>query len=250
MGEVAIDWESVWQGKDPACRVVRNAWTGEIEGVGVWDSRTWTYDVVRLTGPVQAKVREAFARSVAESIVDAMWSGSGMMQLPTSREGLLTLGETVLDPRSLGSKLVGAAAGVAALHAGFPPAVASAVGRLAENSSRSFFNPSPAKPTVRPKQCLEFAFSAATGSLIGSPGLHEVTADLAADAVDKLLGTEGRHVKSRSPEPPTRGVSGRLERLVERQRHEQERLERDLERQRLKQERHERRAPEIRGPEI
>ncbi len=67
MSEVAVGRGIAWRGDNSACRVVQNAWTGKIEGVGVWNPKTWTYDVLQLTGPLEAKVQETFVRSLRKA---------------------------------------------------------------------------------------------------------------------------------------------------------------------------------------
>jgi hypothetical protein len=259
------DGGDVWQGDNPACRVVRNARTGQIEGIAVWNPKTRTYDVVRLTEPVEAKVGEAFTRLVAESVVDSIWPVSGAMK---SREEVLTLTEAALQPRTLIGKLAEAAVEVAALHAGFPVLVARGLGELTDNLCREFLIQGPAERTVDAVECLDFAFEASTGDLIGSPGLREITIDEATEAIDKLLGPSGRHTKLPFREPRTLDRDG-LKRDIGRQRLEPERAERRraepelterqraerlallrAERQRLERERAERQRPERRGPEM
>ena len=247
MSDVEVGGEIAWRGDHPACRVVQNAWTGKIGGVGVWNPKTWTYDVERLTGPVEAKVQETFVRSAAQSIADAV------TQPPTGTQQLFSLAEGALDPSILASKLAGAAAEVAALHAGFPLPAAQVIGRLTENAVRSLLPPGSAETTVGAVRCLDIGFSVVNGRLISSPGLREITVDQGTDAIDKLLGADGRHVDERHVkpplEPPARDHSDRLERLAEHQRLERERLELRLERERLERQA-ERKPPERRGPEI
>jgi hypothetical protein len=183
---------SAWSANDPVCRVVWNAWTGEIEGVAVWSPQTWSWDVVRPTGEFAGEVRAACASTIGEEIVNAIWSGAGIKP-PAGRDELLNLVEALLDPQILILKLVQATAQVAAIHAGFPLPVAHLVGNLAQQICKGFLGQDPKADRVQAACCVDFAFSAQTGSWIGSSGLRELATDQTTSAIDKLLGPDGRN---------------------------------------------------------
>lgn len=182
---------SAWSANDPVCRVVWNAWTGEIEGVAVWNPQTWSWDTVRPTGEFAGEVRAACASLIGEEIINAIWSGAGIKP-PAGRDELLNLVEALLDPQILILKLVQATAQVAAIHAGFPPPVAHLVGNLAQQICKGFLGQDPKADRVQAARCVDFAFSAQTGSWIGSSGLREFATDQMTSAIDKLLGPDGR----------------------------------------------------------
>lgn len=193
MNEVRLGTGDVWLNDDPTCRVVRNAWTGEIEGIGVWNPSTWSYDVVRPTGTFAAEVRETFARLIAEALVDAIWPVSGTLRPPASGGELLTIAEALLDPRILVAKVAGAVAEVAALHAGFPPVVARVIGQVVEDWCYGLLSQDdPDVGKARAVQYFDFTFSATTGSLINCSALHQSVVDQTADAITKLLRPDGR----------------------------------------------------------
>ena len=186
-----------WSTNDPVCRVVRNAWSGEIEGVAVWDPQTWTWDVVRPTGKFAVEVRTTFANVIGEEIVNAIWPGAGMRP-PASREELLNMVEALLDPQFLILKLVQATAQVAALHAGFPLPIARLIGNLAQEICKGFLGQDPQAHRVQMAQWVDFAFSAEDGSWIGSSEPREI----ATDRITELLGPDGpSHPELPQPAP-------------------------------------------------
>lgn len=192
---------SAWSANDPVCRVVWNAWTGEIEGVAVWNPQIWSWDVVRPAGEFAVEVRAACASVIGEEIVNAIWSGAGIKP-PAGRGELLKLVEALLDPQTLILKLVQATAQVAAIHAGFPLPVAHLVGNLAQQICKGFLGQDPKADRVQAAQCVDFAFSAQTGSWIGSSGLRELATDQTTSAIDKLLGADGRNHPPRPVQAP------------------------------------------------
>jgi hypothetical protein len=205
VNEVGLGTGEVWPNDDPTCRVVRNAWTGEIEGIGVWNPSTWTYDVVRPTGTFAAEIRETFARLIAEGLVEAIWPVSGTMRPPASPEELFTIAEALLDPGILVAKLAGAVAEVAALHAGFPPVVARVIGQAVQDWFHALLSQDdPDVGKERAVQYFDFTFSATTGSLINCSALHQTVVDQTADAITKLLGPDGRRYP-RGSKPRTTG---------------------------------------------
>ena len=138
--------------------------------------RTWSWDVVRPAGEFAVEVRAACASVIGEEIVNAIWSGAGIRP-PAGRGELLKLVEALLDPQTLILKLVQATAQVAAIHAGFPLPVAHLVGNLAQQICKGFLGQDPKANRVQAARCVDFAFSAQTGSWIGSSGLRELATD-------------------------------------------------------------------------
>jgi hypothetical protein len=199
---------NAWSDNDPVCRVVWNAWSGQVEGVAVWNPRTWTWDVVRPTGTFAAEVRAAFADVIGEEIVNAIWSGAGIRP-PASRSELLSVVEGLLDPQVLILKLVQATAQVAALHAGFPPPIARLVGYIAREICKDLLGQDPRASRVQVARWADFAFSAETGSWIGSSGLRE----LATDRISELIGPDGRGHPRAAQEPTT--VSPAVQQIVD-----------------------------------
>lgn len=181
-------------------RVIRNAWTGEIVGVRIWNPDTRAYNSTRPTGANAAEARQAFARFLGTAA--AAWPGPGPgMQPPASGDELLALGEMLLDPRMLVVNLVGAAVQVAALHAGIPLLVAQAMGRLAGDEVGKLLGPDPAAGKLQALQVVDLTLSADNRAVIES-ALRETT-DMTVDAIDKLLSPDDPPLDAWRPSPTT-----------------------------------------------
>jgi hypothetical protein len=159
--------------------------TGEIVGAGVWHPKSGTYKIVRSDGPFDARVRDEFAHLIAQDIAAALWPGpSTGMRLPAS------VAQALPDPQTLVIRLIGAIAQAAAIHAGFPPAVAKMVGQVAQDLSSKLFGQDPDARKMQVAEYLDFTFSYADGSRTDGPGLPEIGVDQAASVIDDLLGAD------------------------------------------------------------
>jgi hypothetical protein len=177
-----------WSANDPVCRVVWNAWSGQVEGITVWNPQTWSWNTVLPTGSSATEVRATFANMIGEEIANAILSGTGISP-PASQDELFGVVEALLDRQVLILDLVQATAQVAALHAGFPPPIARLVGHIAREIGKDILGQDPQARRVQVARWAEFAFSAETGSWIGSSALREpATADISG-----LLGSDGPH---------------------------------------------------------
>jgi hypothetical protein len=169
-------------------RLVRNGWTGAIEGVRIRNPDRSTYTIVRPTGSLAAEVRQAFADFLAEAIVNAVWPVlSAGMRPPASSSEMLSLAEELLDPRLLAGELARALVQVAAVHAGIPLPVARLMGKAAQDLLVSLLSPDPDARKVEAVQYADLTLSAVDGSLMNSPALLERVTGEIADVINELL---------------------------------------------------------------
>jgi hypothetical protein len=189
-------------------RLVRNGWTGAIEGVRIRNPDRPTDTIVRPTGSLAAEVRQAFADFLAEAIVDAVWPVlSAGMRPPASSSEMLSLAEELLDPRLLAGELARAVVQVAAVHAGIPLPVARLMGKAAQDLLVSLLSPDPDARKVEAVQYADLTLSAVDGSLMNSPALLERVTGEIADVINELLDPGGRpRPPLRPPRPDVTGV--------------------------------------------
>lgn len=207
-----------------SARVVVNASSGKLEGVGVLNASTGTYEVVKPEGvakpegKVETAVHEAVTQALAEALVGAIWP----VPLPVTGslkayDALCQAAEFLLEPKEFLLKMINAVARAAAVHAGFGP-LAPLIAQIAEDLCAEFIHPSPADQAAGDVvKIIDIDLYAKDGKLADCPTLRELSIEATAAEIGKLLGSRpgtpiAKHVHCAFPassSPPATRASRR-----------------------------------------
>ncbi len=176
----------------PIARVIVNARSGKLEGVGVSNRKPETDTVAepgvaKPAGRMEEAVREVVADVLAETLVGAIWPAFPSTGALTGYDSLYRAAEFLLEPEMLLLKLINASVRAAAHAAGFG-ILAPLIGQMAEDLCAEFLRPSPANQTAGDMvKTVDIYLYDESSQLAECPALRGLAIQTVADVIGKLL---------------------------------------------------------------